>query len=107
MASSTELSSVASPNPSESDDKIVLSLRAAGNAPQLKHKKFAVEKDRSVAWVVQWLCQKLKIEEGETMFVYVQQAFAPPLDTDLETLYKNYGTGDKLVLTYCKTQAWG
>lgn len=83
---------------------VVLSLRAAGNAPQLKHKRFAVERDKSVAWVIQWLCQRLKVEEGETVvsvsrdlrsrsrdflqFVYVQQTFAPPLDIDLDTLYK-------------------
>lgn len=46
---------------------VVLSLRAAGNAPQLKHKKFAVEKDRTISWVIQWLHQKLKCEENESL----------------------------------------
>lgn len=46
---------------------VVLSLRAAGNAPQLKHKKFAVERDRTISWVIQWLQKTLKCEEGESL----------------------------------------
>lgn len=54
---------------------VVLSLRAAGNAPQLKHKKFAVEKDRTISWVIQWLRQKLKCEENESLVSCIIQIY--------------------------------
>ena len=45
---------------------VILSLRATGNAPQLRHKKFAVDKDKTMSWVIQWLAKTLKCEEGES-----------------------------------------
>lgn len=88
-------------------DKVTVSLKPAGNAPTLKQKKFLVEGVRTVAYIHQWLRKALKCEPDETTFVYVQQAFSPALDQTLDTLYECYGTGDKLILHYCKTQAWG
>jgi hypothetical protein len=55
------------PSPPALAEKIVISLRAVGDAPQLKHKRFAVEGDRTISWVVKWLEKNLKCGEGETL----------------------------------------
>jgi ubiquitin-like protein ATG12 len=40
-------------------------------------------------------------------FLYVNQSFAPAPDHIVKNLYDCYGTDGKLVLHYCKSQAWG
>lgn len=40
-------------------------------------------------------------------FLYVNQAFAPSPDQTMKNLYDCYNTDGRLVLHYCKTQAWG
>nr|KAF6439784.1 autophagy related 12 [Rousettus aegyptiacus] len=41
------------------------------------------------------------------MFIYVNQSFAPSPDQEVGTLYECFGSDGKLVLHYCKSQAWG
>uniref|UniRef100_A0A8C6RA32 Ubiquitin-like protein ATG12 n=1 Tax=Nannospalax galili TaxID=1026970 RepID=A0A8C6RA32_NANGA len=38
---------------------------------------------------------------------YVNQSFAPSPDQEVGTLCKCFGSDGKLVLHYCKSQAWG
>lgn len=40
-------------------------------------------------------------------FLYVNQTFAPSPDQTIKNLYECYGTNGKLILYYCKSQAWG
>lgn len=40
-------------------------------------------------------------------FLYVNQTFAPAPDQIIKNLYDCYGSNGKLVLYYCKSQAWG
>ncbi|XP_061874302.1 ubiquitin-like protein ATG12 isoform X2 [Colius striatus] len=44
---------------------------------------------------------------SDNMFIYVNQSFAPSPDQEVGTLYECFGSDGKLVLHYCKTQAWG
>ena len=46
-------------------------------------------------------------ETNESLFVYVNQSFSPAPDTEIRVLYDCFGSDGKLVLYYCKTQAWG
>lgn len=40
-------------------------------------------------------------------FLYVNQTFAPSPDQAVRNLYECFGADGKLVLHYCKSQAWG
>lgn len=40
-------------------------------------------------------------------FLYVNQTFAPSPDQNVKNLYDCYESNGRLVLYYCKTQAWG
>lgn len=40
-------------------------------------------------------------------FLYVNQTFAPAPDQTVKNLYDCYGADGKLVIHYCKSQAWG
>ncbi|CAN6573582.1 unnamed protein product [Malus baccata var. baccata] len=61
--------------------KVVVHLRATGDAPILKQSKFK--------------------------FVYVNSAFSPNPDELVIDLYNNFGFDGKLVVNYACSMAWG
>uniref|UniRef100_A0A8C5UBA8 Ubiquitin-like protein ATG12 n=1 Tax=Malurus cyaneus samueli TaxID=2593467 RepID=A0A8C5UBA8_9PASS len=65
-------------------------LKAVGDTPIMRTKKWA---------------SFLKLMG--LRFIYVNQSFAPSPDQEVGTLYECFGSDGKLVLHYCKTQAWG
>lgn len=46
---------------------VVVNLKATGNAPQLKTRKFNVDSSKTVAWLVQWLRKTLKCADDESV----------------------------------------
>ncbi|KAI4463408.1 autophagy protein 12 [Holotrichia oblita] len=46
-------------------------------------------------------------KEDKEKFLYINQTFAPSPDQTVRNLYDCYNTEGKLVLHYCKSQAWG
>ncbi|XP_014667091.1 PREDICTED: ubiquitin-like protein ATG12 [Priapulus caudatus] len=91
----------------QQQSKISILMKAAGDAPILKVRKWAVDPDRTLSTVIDKLNKILKTAEGESVFVYVNQSFAPSPDHKLGTLQQCFGSDGKLVLHYCKSQAWG
>ena len=82
---------------------VKVTLRQTGNTPALVNKTFWVQRNQTVRWVVEFIKQQLKCQPHESLvsitcvvcvltsllqFVYVQQAFAPSLDQDINTLYE-------------------
>ncbi|PKK26076.1 autophagy related 12 [Columba livia] len=70
-------------------------------------KKWAVERTRTIQGLVDFIKKFLKLMASEQLFIYVNQSFAPSPDQEVGTLYECFGSDGKLVLHYCKTQAWG
>ncbi|XP_030033151.1 autophagy protein 12-like [Manduca sexta] len=87
--------------------KIDILLKATGNAPIMKKKKWAVDAEKPIGWIMEFVKKYLKLEPDEKLFLYVNQTFAPSPDQIVRNLYDCFGTDGKLVLHYCKTQAWG
>ncbi|XP_068279340.1 ubiquitin-like protein ATG12 [Nyctibius grandis] len=87
--------------------KIDILLKAVGDTPIMKTKKWAVERTRTVQGLVDFIKKFLKLMASEQLFIYVNQSFAPSPDQEVGTLYECFGSDGKLVLHYCKTQAWG
>ncbi|XP_041362943.1 ubiquitin-like protein ATG12 isoform X2 [Gigantopelta aegis] len=71
-------------------EKVDVLLKATGDAPILKTKKWAVFRTKKISW-----------------FFYVNQTFSPSPDTEVGVLFDCFGSDGKLVLHYCLTQAWG
>ncbi|XP_066997283.2 autophagy protein 12-like [Anabrus simplex] len=90
-----------------SKQKIDILLKATGNAPIMKKKKWAVESDQTIKRIINFIRKYLKLDSQETLFLYINQAFAPAPDQTIRNLYECYGTDGKLVLHYCKSPAWG
>lgn len=89
------------------DGKLNLILKATSDVPIMKRKKWQVDENKTVNWVVAFIKKYLKLEDKDTIFLYVAQAFAPAPDQQIKTLYQSFGSDGKLVLHYSKTPAWG
>ena len=87
--------------------KVGVLFKAAGAAPILKSKKWQVETTKTIAWVTHFLRKVLKLNTQESLFVYINQSFAPALDRKIGDLYDCFETNGSLVLSYALTPAWG
>ncbi|XP_019372533.1 PREDICTED: ubiquitin-like protein ATG12 [Gavialis gangeticus] len=87
--------------------KIDVLLKAVGDTPIMKTKKWTVERTRTIQGLVDFIKKFLKLMASEQLFIYVNQSFAPSPDQEVGTLYECFGSDGKLVLHYCKSQAWG
>nr|CAH7733131.1 unnamed protein product [Callosobruchus chinensis] len=93
--------------PEHTKQKVDILLKPTGNAPIMKKKKWTVDSDKKIGWIIEFVKKYLKLEANEKLFLYVNQTFAPSPDQIVKNLYDCYSTEGKLVLHYCKTQAWG
>ncbi|XP_003491206.1 autophagy protein 12-like [Bombus vosnesenskii] len=87
--------------------KIDILLKATGNAPIMKQKKWSVSQDYCIGRISDFIRRYLKLDSNEKLFLYVNQTFAPAPDQVVKNLYDCYGADGKLILHYCKSQAWG
>ncbi|KAH0944956.1 hypothetical protein HN011_004492 [Eciton burchellii] len=87
--------------------KIDILLKATGNAPIMKQKKWSVCQDNPIGRISEFVRKYLKLDPREKLFLYINQTFAPFPDQTIKNLYDCYGADGKLVIHYCKSQAWG
>nr|XP_054762829.1 autophagy protein 12-like [Lytechinus pictus] len=88
-------------------DKVDILLKATGSAPIMKKKKWAVDPNKKVAWVIDFIHKYLRFDSSQSLFLYVNQAFAPAPDQEIRNLFECYGSDGKLILHYCTSEAWG
>lgn len=100
-------SSSATASPSKQRDKIDILLKATGDAPIMTKRKWAVAPSKKVGGIIEFIRKYLKSDASESLFIYVNQSFAPSPDVEIGTLYDCFGSDGKLVLHYCRSQAWG
>jgi len=99
-------SAVASPAP-QLKSKIDILLKATGDAPIMKKRKWAVEQNKKIGSINEFIKKYLKCSPSESLFLYINQSFAPSPDVEVGTLYECFGSDGKLVVHYCLSQAWG
>ncbi|XP_059473597.1 autophagy protein 12-like [Neocloeon triangulifer] len=87
--------------------KVEILLKAAGNAPIMKKKKWAVGQDKTIGWIMDFIRRYLKLEAGDNLFLYLNQSFAPCPDQVIANLYECFGSDGNLVFHYSLTPAWG
>ncbi|GFO02513.1 ubiquitin-like protein atg12 [Plakobranchus ocellatus] len=87
--------------------KVDILLKHAGDAPIMNKRKWTVDRTKKISWVADFIKKYIKSDSTESLFLYVNQSFAPAPDTDLGSIFDCFGSDGKLVLHYCRTQAWG
>ena len=89
------------------ENKVEVLLRPTGDAPILKKKKWQVDRNQTIGYVNGFIRSLLKMDTSDSLFLYINQAFAPSLDREIGSLFDCYESDGKLILHYAKTQAWG
>ncbi|KAJ8471261.1 hypothetical protein OPV22_025604 [Ensete ventricosum] len=84
--------------------KVVVHLRATGDAPILKQAKFKISGSDKFSKVIEFLRRQL---HRDTLFVYINSAFSPNPDELVIDLYNSFGFDGKLVVNYASSMAWG
>ncbi|CAB0032983.1 unnamed protein product [Trichogramma brassicae] len=105
----TEPSSANNETPvaSDKEKKIEVLLKATGDAPIMTKKKWTVPPDKTLGWISEFIKKFIKMGPEERLFLYINQTFAPAPDQTVKNIYDCYGTDGKLIIHYCKSQAWG
>lgn len=89
------------------DNKIDVLFKNTGNAPIMKKTKWRVNANFTISGSIAFLRKYLNVDNSLTIFIYVNQCFAPPLDQTVQNLYDCYASDKTLVLYYAVSQAWG
>src|SRR3954471_24291097 len=89
-------------NESESGSKVVFLLKAAGGAPILKKKKWELPRSKTIGHIIEFLKKYMQLdaEQQQQLFLYVNQAFSPALDTTIGSVYDCFSSERTLVLHY-------
>lgn len=91
----------------ETKSKIEILFKNAGNAPIMKKSKWAVNSTYTVSDAIAFIRKYLNIDSSQSIFIYVNQSFAPALDQTIKNLFDCFESDRKLVLYYATSQAWG
>jgi len=94
--------------PPAKSGKVEVRLQAAGDAPIMKQKNYKVDGEKKISWIIQFIRKYLKLEQNDSLFLYVNQAFSPSPDQTVSNLNECFGSADnKLVLYYSRSECWG
>ncbi|KAG6056955.1 hypothetical protein E4U32_005441 [Claviceps aff. humidiphila group G2b] len=69
-------------------EKVVVRFKPVGSAPSLAQELCKITATRKFEEVVRYLRRKLKCGDSESVFLYVNSAFAPSLDEVVGNLYQ-------------------
>ncbi|KAF1762339.1 hypothetical protein GCK72_010601 [Caenorhabditis remanei] len=91
--------------------KVTIKLKNIGDAPVLKNKKLIVKSTDTLASLSKVLRKLLNLPLNDSLFLYIDNAFAPSLDCTFESLSRCYSvrsTGDEVLeIQYSITPAYG
>ncbi|KAF9415132.1 hypothetical protein BGZ94_000185 [Podila epigama] len=87
--------------------KVLVRFKAIGNAPILKQNTFKITASHKFMVVIQFLRRELGYQPSDPLFLYVNSAFSPAPDEVVNNLFKCCKTGEKLIINYCTSPAWG
>ncbi|KAM0251283.1 hypothetical protein ACHAQJ_008274 [Trichoderma viride] len=88
--------------------KVVVKFKAVGSAPALQQDVCKISAARKFEEVVRYLRRKLRCKDTDSVFLYVNSAFAPSLDEVVGNLHQCFKNAhDQLVVAYSITPAFG
>lgn len=90
------------------DGKVVILLKPVPNTPIIKVNRLSVKELTTVAEVTSNIRKVLKLEPSDSVFLFVNECFAPSPDQTMENLRNCFAPGkSELILHYGLTAAWG
>ena len=92
---------------SSATEKIKVHFVPVGSAPIMKKTKFQISAEQRFASVHIFLRKVLKLQPGESLFLYLHAAFCPGPDELLRDLNETFSKRGELAVHYSLQQAWG
>jgi ubiquitin-like protein ATG12 len=91
-----------------SQEKVVVKFKPVGNAPLLNRDVGRINSTQKFEAVVAYLRRILRVKDTDSVFLYVNSAFAPSLDEIVGNLHRCFkNSNDQLVVSYSLTPAFG
>lgn len=84
----TALAETVAATASQQDKKIIVRFKAVGSAPQLAQDVCKISAARRFEEVVRYLRRKLRCADTDSVFLYINSAFAPSLDEVVGNLHQ-------------------
>lgn len=81
--------------------KIDVLLKATGDAPIMMKRKWSVSPQMKIMEIADFIRKYLKLGQSESLFLYINQVFAPSLDQEISNLYER-----SMQLTPCTGMFW-
>ncbi|KAK3316228.1 ubiquitin-like autophagy protein Apg12-domain-containing protein [Apodospora peruviana] len=89
-------------------EKIVVRFRSVGAVPTLRRELVKVVSAHKFEAVVTYLRKALKVQETESVFLYINSTFAPALDEVVGNLWRCFkDSNNQLNVSYSMTPAFG
>lgn len=88
---------------------VLLHFRPGPSTPLLpgEKQKYRMSSTLHFDAIIKFLRKKLRLQNHESIFCYVNQVFAPGLDEGVGNLWRCFRTGNELVVSYCVVQSFG
>ncbi|OXG62656.1 hypothetical protein C352_03549 [Cryptococcus neoformans CHC193] len=80
--------------------KVVVRFKSIGSAPIMKNNVFKATAGHKFQAVIMFLRQQLGMKKEDSLFTYINAAFAPAPDDTVGSLYKSFGTEGHLIVNY-------
>jgi ubiquitin-like protein ATG12 len=89
-------------------EKVLVKFKPVGNAPRMTRDSGRITATQKFEGVVAYLRRTLRIKDTDSVFLYVNSAFAPSLDEIVGNLHRCFrNSSDQLVVHYSLTPAFG
>nr|CAD7579497.1 unnamed protein product [Timema californicum] len=69
----TEVSGTDTSPPKSDKHKVDILLKATGNAPIMKKKKWAVDPDKPIGWIIEFIRKYLKLDTADSLVSWIRQ----------------------------------
>ena len=90
-----------------STKKVKVHFVPVGSAPMMKKTKFQLGSDQRFASVQSRLRSMLKLQAGDSLFLYLTSSFCPGPDQLMGDLEDLFATRGELIVHYSVQEAWG
>ncbi|KAI0343789.1 autophagy protein 12 [Trametopsis cervina] len=87
--------------------QVVILYKAVGNASIMKKTEYRITAANKFQAVIRFLRKELGLKPGDSLFTYINLAFAPAPDDTVANLYKCFAVSNKLIVNYSLSAAWG
>jgi ubiquitin-like protein ATG12 len=89
-------------------EKVVVKFKPVGNAPLLARDVGRINSSQKFEAVVAYLRRQLRVKDTDSVFLYVNSAFAPSLDEIVGNLHRCFkNSSEQLVVAYSLNPAFG